>query len=142
MAAPQVERQGNWLSIPQIPDLRIQADRTRLKQALLHLLNNAAKFSGRDEIALVIRPADDRHIDIQVRDKGRGMSRETLERALQPFGTAADPIPTSGGSGLNLALSRGLCEAMGGTFLAESEPGRGSRFTLRLPLATPATQAQ
>jgi len=136
VASPLVERSSSWLAVPEIPPATVLADRTRLKQILLCLFSNAAKFSGRAEIALFIRPHDQSHLDIQVRDKGRGMTPAELARALEPFGAADGPIPPAGGTGLSLALSRGLCERMGGQFIVDTTPGKGSRFTLRLPLVS------
>ena len=141
VARPLVERSSNWLTVPEIPEATVIADRTRLKQVLLCLLRNAAKFSGRDEIAVFVRPHETSHLDIQVRDKGRGMSPAELERALEPFGAADGPIPPAGGTGLSLALSRGLCECMGGQMIIDTSPGNGSRFTVRLRLAPSATLA-
>ena len=132
VAEPLVERYNNWLTLPATVPGTVQADRTRLKQVLLCLISNAAKFSGRAEVSVLARPHGDGWIDIQVRDQGRGMSALELERAFSPFGGAAGPIPPAGGTGLSLALSRGLCEGMGGELLAESTPGQGSRFTVRL----------
>jgi PAS domain S-box-containing protein len=139
VSEPLVERHGNWLSVAEVPDLWVSADRHRLKQALLQLVSNAAKFSGRDEVALQVRVVDGGRVDLQVRDRGVGMTPQALQRALAPFASAADEgLPPAGGSGLGLALCRRLCERMGGEFLAESTPGRGSRFTLRLAQAQPA----
>jgi len=135
VSEPLVERQGNWLSVVAAPDLWVSADRHRLKQALLQLISNAAKFSGREEVALQVRVVDGDRVDVQVRDRGRGMTAQALQRALEPFNGATDALPSGDGSGLGLALCRRLCESMGGEFLAESTPGRGSRFTLRLALA-------
>ncbi len=135
VARPLVERSSNWLTVPDVPDMKVLGDRTRLKQVLLVLLSNAAKFSGRGEIALFVRAQENGQLDIQVRDQGRGMTPAELARALEPFGAADGPIPPAGGTGLSLALSRGLCERMGGELLIDSAPGRGSRCTVRLPLA-------
>ncbi len=135
VARPLVERSSNWLTVPEVPELTVLGDRTRLKQVLMCLLSNAAKFSGRGEIALFVRPLESGQLDIQVRDQGRGMTPVELARALEPFGAADGPIPPAGGTGLSLALSRGLCERMGGELLIDSAPGRGSRLTIRLPLA-------
>ncbi len=143
VSEPLVERHGNWLSVAEVlPDLWVSADRHRLKQALLQLVSNAAKFSGREEVALQVRVVDGDRVDLQVRDRGVGMTPQALQRALAPFASATDDgLPPAGGSGLGLALCRRLCERMGGEFLAESTPGRGSRFTLRLALAQAAPAA-
>lgn len=136
VAEPLTERKGNWLAVAGADGVWVMADRTRLKQVLLQLISNATKYSGREAIAVHIRPWGGAHVDIQVRDKGRGMTRQALQQALDPFGRGGAPLPASGGTGLGLAVSRGLCERMGGHFLAESEPGQGSSFTLRLRRAT------
>ena len=127
-------RHDNWLTVGDVPDVSVVADATRLKQVLLRLISNAAKFSSRKEIGLAFA-REGEHIAIHVRDHGCGMSEEDLQRAFEPFGAAGGPIPPAGGTGLSLALSRRLCERMGGEFAAESRPGHGARFTLRLPLA-------
>ena len=140
VAQPLAERYSNWLTVPEIPQASVLGDGTRLKQVLLCLLSNAAKFSGRSEIGLFVRPHGSEHLDFQVRDQGRGMSPAELERALEPFGAADGPIPPAGGTGLSLALSRGLCARMGGQLLIDTEPGKGSRFTVRLALAPASAQ--
>ena len=141
VAEPLTERKGNWLAISDSAEVWVTADRTRLKQVLLQLISNATRHSGRDAIAVHVRPWGQTHIDIQVRDKGRGMTREALQRALDPFGSGAALVPSATGTGLGLAVSRGLCERMGGQFLAESEPGDGAAFTLRLQRASATSEA-
>jgi signal transduction histidine kinase len=96
-------------------------------------LSNASKFSGREEISLRCR-VEGPTVEIQVGDRGRGMTADELARALEPFGGVEDLGPAGDPKGLSLALSRRLCERMGGRFSAESEPRRGSRFTIVLPL--------
>jgi PAS domain S-box-containing protein len=134
-AIPLIKRHDNWLTVSDVPDFTVVGDPTRLKQVLLSLLTNAAKFSSRKEIGLAVEVHGENHVDVQVRDNGQGMNDDELRRAFEPFGAAGGPIPPSGGTGLNLALSRGLCERMGGEFVVETRPGNGARFTLRLPLA-------
>ncbi len=67
-------------------------------------------------------------------DTGDGMDAETLERAFEPFFTTKDP---GRGNGLGLANARRLAQLEGGTILAESEPGRGTRISVRLPRVQP-----
>lgn len=133
---PMLARRGNHLTVPEFPALRVLADRTRLKQALLYLVSHADGGVTSSEIGLFIKPAAQGGLELMVRDTGAGMTPEALARALQPFdATSGRVAPALGDLGLNLAISRGLCERMGGVFTADATPGRGSRFTMRLPLA-------
>jgi PAS domain S-box-containing protein len=137
---PMLARRGNHLTVPEFPAVRVMADRTRLKQALLYLVSHANGSGGASEIGLFIKLTGDGALDLMVRDTGSGMTPEALARALQPFdATLGRVAPALGDLGLNLSISRGLCERMGGIFTAEAMPGRGSRFTVRLPLATTPT---
>ena len=113
------------------------ADRLRLKQVLLHLLGYASRSKDASEIGLFVTVAPDGFLDILVRDNGAGLTSRELELALQPFkGTQESAPPATGDLGLDLALSRGLCDRMGADFVAESVPGRGSRYRVRVPLVT------
>ncbi|TFY96458.1 ATP-binding protein [Ramlibacter rhizophilus] len=139
VARSLASQHGSWLVAPDVPELTVMGDRTRIKQVLMVLLNNAARFSNRQEITLVARRAEGDQVEIQVRDKGPGMDPEALARALQPFG-ALGALPAEGGTGLSLALAVRLCERMGGQLLVHSEAGRGSRMSVRLPLAAAGVQ--
>ena len=135
---PMVERNGNELQIRCAGDAGIVVgDATKLRQIVLNLLSNAAKFTSQGRITLTAareRRADIDWISISVADTGIGIARETLGRLFTPF-TQADAATANkyGGTGLGLALSQRLARLMGGDIVAESEPGRGSRFTLALP---------
>jgi signal transduction histidine kinase len=114
----------------------VRADRERLEQIVLNLLSNAVKFTspgGRIEVGWDVTGA---YADVRVRDTGRGIPAEDLEAIFEPF-VQVDPSLTreSQGTGLGLAISRDLARAMGGEITAQSTPGEGSTFTLRLPLA-------
>jgi signal transduction histidine kinase len=133
---PMLARRGNHLTAPEVPAVRIVADHTRLKQALLYLVSHANGSGSASEIGLFIKLTGDGALELMVRDTGSEMTSDALARALQPFdATLGRVAPAIGDLGLNLAISRGLCERMGGVFTAEAIPGRGSRFTMRLPLA-------
>jgi signal transduction histidine kinase len=118
----------------------IQADITKTRQTLHNLLSNATKFTNQGVIRLVIdreaatQEAKHDWVIFRVTDTGIGMSQETISKLFQPF-TQADGSSTRkyGGTGLGLALSRQYCEMMGGTIEVESQPGKGSTFTVRLP---------
>ena len=108
-------------------------DGSRLRQVLLNLGNNAAKFTEHGEIVLTVEVQDRSDTSIilrfEVRDTGIGMSEEQLHRLFQPF-TQADSSTTRryGGTGLGLAISRNLVKLMGGELDVSTELGRGSRF--------------
>jgi CheY-like chemotaxis protein/anti-sigma regulatory factor (Ser/Thr protein kinase) len=112
----------------------MRADMTKVRQALFNLLSNACKFTERGTVSLTVT-ADGGEIAFSVRDTGIGMTAEQVERLFQAF-SQADAATTRrfGGTGLGLALSRRLCRMMGGDVTVESEPGRGSVFTVRLPM--------
>ena len=113
-----------------------RADRQRLKQVLLNLASNAVKYN-RDEGA--IRFACDTSVDgkvrIDVADTGPGLSSEQISRLFVPFERLDAQNSAVEGTGIGLALSRRLVEAMAGTLEVHSTPGRGATFTVELPSA-------
>jgi signal transduction histidine kinase len=113
-----------------------RADGDRLRQILLNLVSNAAKYTeASGAIDLRWRRGDE--IEICVHDNGTGIPADQINRIFEPFvqlETAQAHVGS--GFGLGLAISRGLARAMGGELVASSESGRGSTFTLRLPKAT------
>jgi PAS domain S-box-containing protein len=133
-----VKRKGNVLNIDTPADIgSVRADLTRVRQILLNHLGNAAKFTENGTVTLEARRESSGKtswIVFAVRDTGIGMSPEQLGKLFQAF-TQADASTTRkyGGTGLGLAISRQLCRMMGGDVTVESEPGRGSTFTVRLP---------
>ena len=116
-------------------------DPTRLRQILVNLVGNAVKFTERGEVLLGVRPreydATGRVLSVQilVSDTGIGMSPEAQRKLFEAF-TQADSSTTRkyGGTGLGLAISKGLIDAMGGTIKVRSELGKGTTFSLFLPL--------
>jgi signal transduction histidine kinase len=123
----------------------VLSDETRLRQVLINLLSNAGKFTRNGNVTLHVERASNRGSDIvvlSVRDTGIGIAPETLERLFTDFNQAE--VSTSslyGGTGLGLALSRKLCHGMQGDIVVESELGRGSNFTVRVPAVIEALAA-
>lgn len=116
----------------------IHADRAKVRQCLFNLISNAAKFSEHSSILLFSsqeRTNDEEWIAFGVRDHGIGLTETQLTKLFKPF-TQIDDSPTRryGGAGLGLAVTKKLCELMGGNISVESEPGRGSTFVIRLPV--------
>jgi len=134
---PMVSKNGNKLIVRCADDLGIvSTDATKLRQATLNLLSNAAKFTKGGTITLSSyrrrSPAGD-WIEIQVQDTGIGIAKSDLSNLFQNFGQANRTTSTKyGGTGLGLALSQRLCGLMGGGITATSEIGRASCFTIRV----------
>lgn len=114
------------------PDLGIVADRQRLTQVLLNLMSNAIKYNRvQGEVSIEVK-VEGQHIGVSVCDSGNGIAEHHMGLLFKPFERlGADPNVE--GSGLGLALSKSLLESMGGTLTVQSQPGVGSRFTLKLP---------
>jgi len=117
---------------------QVFADRTRIRQVLINLLNNAVRFTEQGEIG-VSATADAVSVTVSVRDTGVGISGDQIGRLFERFQQADAGLRTGSGAGLGLALSRQFIELHGGKIWAESKPGHGSifRFSLPLPGAQP-----
>jgi signal transduction histidine kinase len=115
----------------------LTADSMRLKQILLNLLSNACKFTKEGEVSLRVRKVADRGdwVELAVKDTGVGIAAEQQAKLFQDF-TQADSLTARryGGTGLGLAISRKLARMMGGDVTVASEAGKGSIFTVRLPV--------
>lgn len=124
------------------PDLpaQVHADDARLRQVLLNVIGNAIKFTetGGVRIAARVSPRAGGHdLRITVQDSGIGIPANRLSHIFDPFAQAdADTTRRFGGTGLGLSISCRLMEAMGGTIQVSSSPGRGSCFTINLPVGT------
>ena len=115
----------------------VHADQMRLRQALLNLMSNANKFTDRGTITIDARQRHENGcgwITLAVADTGIGMTAEQMAKLFQEFSQASSSTASKyGGTGLGLVISRRFCQMMGGDITVESEPGRGSTFTIRLP---------
>lgn len=156
-AQPLVEKKGNTLAMQINGDVgTMYADQPKVRQILLNLLSNAAKFTEKGVITLSIErikndkfksknkkykqeypPALNSNSQVlifRVSDTGIGMTEEQLQHIFKPF-TQADASTTRkyGGTGLGLTISQRLCQILGGEIAVESEVERGSTFTVRLP---------
>jgi len=139
---PLVDKNQNQLSIDIAADLgTMRVDITKLRQSLFNLLSNAAKFCHHGTISLgARRTGSGRFIEFSVRDTGIGMSPQQLSQLFLPFRQAdASTTRKYGGTGLGLAITDRFCKLLGGDISVESELGRGTTFTMRLPdSGTPA----
>ena len=145
MMRPQFEEKGVEFQIileTEVPD-RIIGDPTRCRQVLLNLVGNAVKFTERGSVKLRIRFHDQsgqRMLRIVVEDTGKGMTAEQAKVLFKTFSQADASITRKhGGTGLGLTISRRLARLMGGdVFLEHTEPGKGSKFVIELPLVEAA----
>jgi GAF domain-containing protein len=115
----------------------MHADQMRLRQALLNLMSNANKFTDRGTITIDARQGQQtgrEWITLAVSDTGIGMTPEQMGKLFQEFSQASSSTASKyGGTGLGLVISKRFCQMMGGDITVDSESGRGSTFTIRLP---------
>jgi two-component system cell cycle sensor histidine kinase PleC len=142
LIASKAREKGQSLTIavdPSAPPLH--ADERAIKQILINLVSNAVKFTpegGRIEV--VASQARDGGFQIQVRDNGPGIPRDKIDKIFTPFSQVDNRYDRqAGGTGLGLALVRGLAELHGGRAWLESEFGKGCSVFVNLPVPSPAT---
>jgi signal transduction histidine kinase len=135
----QIEQQGFALEenlAPGIP--RVRVDREAIARALVNLVNNALKYSANEKFLGVKLYKQDESLKLEVSDRGIGIPRREQAKIFEKFYRTGDPlVHNTKGSGLGLALVRHITDAHGGDVEVESTPGKGSKFTLSLPLSGP-----
>lgn len=136
LVAPVASQKSILLRQESMPAVFVQADNTRLKQALLNLLTNAIKYNRPDGVVtLVAAVVDEKFVRIKVIDTGMGISAKRLGELFQPFNRLGAEDSEIEGTGIGLAITRKLIELMGGKVGAESNEGVGSTFWFDIPLA-------
>lgn len=116
-------------------DTIVVADFESLSHSVQNLLTNAIKYSGNSRVIEVSACLEGGRVLISVEDQGRGISRRDQSRIFEPFFRAKDVVDAQiHGNGLGLSLVKRTVEAHNGTVTVKSEPGRGSRFTISLPI--------
>jgi len=132
----QIEQQGFALEEhidPGIPAVKV--DREAIARALVNLVNNALKYSANEKFLGVRLYREQSVLKLEVSDRGIGIERHEQSRIFEKFYRTCDPlVHNTKGSGLGLSLVRHITRAHGGDVEVESTPGRGSKFTLLLPL--------
>ncbi len=141
---PLIEKNGNRFDVEIEGDIgQVQTDSTRVRQILINLLGNAAKFTRNGSVRLAVSllsnsGQDERALLIEVCDTGIGIEKQQLEHIFMAFSQAdASTSRDFGGTGLGLAITRGFCELLGGTINVRSVPGKGSTFSVMLPVNLP-----
>lgn len=137
---PLVTRNGNKFEVERGGDLGIiMGDAPKIQKILVNILSNAGKFTKQGVVTFGIYRKtavnSSSQLIFQISDTGIGMEFDTIADLFQPF-SQADPSMTRhyGGTGLGLAIAYRLCQMMHGNIIVESEPGRGSIFTVTLPI--------
>jgi signal transduction histidine kinase len=121
-----------------IPSVKV--DREAIARALVNLVNNALKYSDNEKFLGVRLYREQSVLKLEVSDRGIGIERHEQARIFDKFYRTCDPlVHNTKGSGLGLSLVRHITRAHGGDVEVESTPGRGSKFTLSLPLANQST---
>jgi signal transduction histidine kinase len=114
---------------PDVPT--IESDRGQLQQVFLNILNNAeAAVKDGGHIDVGVRLTHDRRVAVSIADDGVGIPPENLGRIFEPFFTTKE----GSGTGLGLSITYGIVQKLGGEITVESEVGKGTRFTVLLPL--------
>lgn len=137
LSRPLIEAKRHTLHV-ELPDMpvRLEADPLRVAQIISNLLTNAAKYTDPQGKIRLCAKIEGEELCIRVSDNGIGISADMLSKVFDMFSQATPALErTEGGLGIGLALVRGLVTLHGGSIQARSDgPGRGSEFTLRLPL--------
>jgi signal transduction histidine kinase len=125
--------------VPENP-VQMTIDGSRVRQLLMNLLTNAIKYTAADGTVEIDSRIQDKEVEITVRDTGIGIAAGDLPHIFDRFWRADLARSRSGnrpGAGLGLAISRWIASAHGGTIEARSRPGRGTTFTVKLPMEQP-----
>ncbi|MBC7772062.1 MAG: PAS domain-containing protein [Pyrinomonadaceae bacterium] len=135
-AGPAIQEVGHELTVELPPEpILLDADLTRLAQVFSNLLTNSAKYTPRGGFIWLTAQRSDGEAVISVRDTGIGIPADALPTIFDMFSQVDRSVERSaGGLGIGLALVRGLVEMHGGSVVVESMEGKGSTFTVRLPV--------
>ena len=134
-AKPLVEKNGNKFVIEKPDNIKkLTNDQTKLRQILFNMLSNAAKFTKKGTVTLAITESGD-DIKFAVIDTGIGMNKEQLGKVFEEFTQAESSTSKDyGGTGLGLPISKMMTEMMGGRMDVESEAGKGTTFSITIPI--------
>ena len=141
---PQIDKNDNILEVSLADDLgNMQTDRTKMRQILLNLLGNAAKFTHNGTIWLTVcRDEVLNCILFTIKDTGEGIPEEMLAKIFQPFVQVNSSFTrVHGGSGLGLAISSRFCQMLGGTIEVTSKLEKGTTFLVKMPVQLPTEES-
>lgn len=136
-----LQLQGQWGEkkqevIPDLCEINYYGNSEMLKQVWLNVIGNAIKYTpegGTIEVKLDINPKNEQEVRVRITDNGIGMDKATTERIFEKF-YQGDSSHATGGNGLGLAMVKRIVELCGGRIRVKSEPGKGTQFTVYLPI--------
>lgn len=132
LLTPQAEAKDLDLTLLRSPGCIVDGDRDRLVQVLTNVIGNAIQYTDDGSVGVSVE-RDDSHVTVTVSDDGRGLAEEDLDRVFERFYRVDEQL--TDGTGIGLTIAKALTRAHRGVLTAESEGlGRGSKFTLRLPV--------
>ena len=137
---PVARRKALRIEVNATTEKEAQGDAARMQQMLANLVSNAVKFTQSGTITIFVQEPthDSQEWTFVVSDTGAGMDKKRLEGLFEPFGESSDDtLGKTVGAGLGLSITRNLVEAMGGRIEVESELGKGTSFTIVMPLGEP-----
>ena len=135
-AKPLVEKNGNkFIITTKIKKLNLKNDQTKVRQILFNMLSNAAKFTEKGTVTLDVN-LEEKNIRFDVTDTGIGMNKKQLDKVFEEFTQAETSTSKKyGGTGLGLPISKKMTELMGGHMEVKSEKGKGTTFSIIIPIA-------
>ena len=136
---PMVAKSGNKMivELPEVEEPAVMADKEKLRQVMINVISNAAKFTQNGVITLSANVClPNQQVSIEIADTGIGIPEEKLDTIFQPFHQIDNTYNRQfDGTGLGLAISKQYCELMGGSITAENRPEGGAAFCIEMPLA-------
>lgn len=141
---PVARRKALSVEVNATSNAKARGDAARIQQVLANLVSNAVKFTQSGGVTIFVQEPSESACEwaFVVADTGSGMDEKRAQNLFQPFGhTSDDSLGRDVGAGLGLSITRDLVEAMGGRIEVESELGKGTSFTVLIPLGEPAEEA-
>ena len=122
--------------VSSLPDINISVDEMRFKQVVLNIISNAIKYNHEDGIVTIDCSSNDENmLSLSITDTGKGFTDEQLSHLFEPFERFGAANSNIEGAGLGLVIAENLIDKMGGTITVESELGKGSCFSIQVPLS-------
>jgi signal transduction histidine kinase len=134
LVEPQAVLKKISMTVQSADGLVVAVDRQRMRQIMVNLVGNAIKFTNPGGVVRVAARPEENRVRFDVQDNGVGIPADRLKEIFEPFVQVDDALTrTASGAGLGLAISRDLARAMGGELAVQSEPGKGSMFSVTFP---------